>query len=175
MISNKSKKSHESEKNILTVLQSSSAICETFWRLRMSPKILNKVSQATLTTISFLFVVKQDTPMDDELEELGEKIAKNWKKLGRRLGISEPKLQEIHEAHDQLSEKGYYMLKYWKQEKGSAATYQALRDALQHKLVQRQDLAEQFCFIDGNYNLRGRGLPYERDGGFKGFNQGLRV
>ncbi|XP_078368375.1 uncharacterized protein LOC144652233 isoform X3 [Oculina patagonica] len=109
-------------------------------------KVAFPFEQKELTTPAQ--TVKQDTPMDDELEELGEKIAKNWKKLGRRLGISEPKLQEIHEAHDQLSEKGYYMLKYWKQEKGSAATYQALRDALQHKLVQRQDLAEQFCFID---------------------------
>jgi len=43
------------------------------------------------------------------------------------------------------------MLKHWKQEKGSAATYQALRDALKHKLVHRQDLAEQFCYIDGKY------------------------
>jgi len=43
------------------------------------------------------------------------------------------------------------MLKHWKQEKGSGATYQALCDALKHRLVQRQDLAEQFCYINGKY------------------------
>ena len=46
------------------------------------------------------------------------------------------------------------MLKQWKQAKGSAATYQALFDALQHELVQRQDLAETFCYIKGNYFLQ---------------------
>ncbi|XP_078356423.1 uncharacterized protein LOC144641265 [Oculina patagonica] len=108
--------------------------------------------------------IKQGTPTYDELEDLGEKIEGKWKKLGRRLDIDDPKLQEIHEAHDQLSEKGYHMLRHWKQDKGSAATYQALRDALQHKRVQRQDLAEQFCYIHGNYVMSPRrGLPYYWD------------
>ena len=43
------------------------------------------------------------------------------------------------------------MLKHWKQDKGSAATYEALCGALKHRLVKRQDLAEQFCYIDGKY------------------------
>jgi len=45
------------------------------------------------------------------------------------------------------------MLKYWKQGKGCSATYKTLCDALKHKLVQRQDLAEQFCYINGKYFL----------------------
>jgi len=45
------------------------------------------------------------------------------------------------------------MLKHWKQEKGSFATYEVLCDALEHELVQHRDLAEQFCYIDGNYFL----------------------
>jgi len=84
---------------------------------------------------------------------LGNDIAENWIKLGRRLRVSDLTIQEINKAHDQLSEKGYHMLKHWKQEKGSAATYQALCDALQHTRVQRQDLAEKFCYINGNYFL----------------------
>lgn len=88
-----------------------------------------------------------------KLEELGFEIAEKWNKLGRRLDVSEPKLQEIHQAHELLSEKGYHMLLHWKQEQGSAATYQALYNALSHNLVQRQDLAEQFCCFDGNYSL----------------------
>jgi len=39
------------------------------------------------------------------------------------------------------------MLKHWRQKTGSAATYQALCDGLKHRLVQRQDLAEKFCYI----------------------------
>ena len=82
------------------------------------------------------------------------KIAEKWIRLGRRLEVSEPKIEEINKAHDELSEKGYHMLKHWKQEKGSAATYQALCEALQHTLVQRKDLAEKFCYINGNYFLQ---------------------
>jgi len=81
---------------------------------------------------------------------LGHKIVENWKSLGRRLDVTDSKLLEIEKDHEQISEKGYYMLKHWKQEKGCAATYQALCGALKHKLVQRQDLAEQFCYINGN-------------------------
>ena len=117
----------------------------------------------------FLFAVKQGIPTDEEVAELCNKIAGEWMRLGRRLGINNPKLEEIQETHYQLSERGYQMLKHWKQEKGSAATYQALCDALKHELVQRKDLAEEFCYIHyGNYLLRGegtcRGLPYEWDG-----------
>ena len=101
----------------------------------------------------FFFVVpaKHGTPTLDELEELGAEIAEKWIKLGRRLGVSDAELQEINQGHDQLSEKGYHMFKHWRQKKGSAATYQALCDGLEHKLVQRQDLAEKFCHVDGNY------------------------
>ena len=61
---------------------------------------------------------------------MGIKIAKDWIKLGRRLEVSDPDIEEIDQAHDRLSQKGYHMLKHWKQEKGSAATYQALCEAL---------------------------------------------
>jgi len=80
--------------------------------------------------------VKDGTPTDEELEELAD-VVENWKRLGRRLDVSDSKLQELDQAHDQPSEKGYYTLKHWKQEKGSHATYQALCVALMHKLLQR--------------------------------------
>ena len=81
---------------------------------------------------------------------MGVEIGSLWKKLGRRLGCNEPKIQEIDQAHRELSEKAYQMLLFWKRKRGSAATYQALCEALQHKLVQRQDLAETFCYVKGN-------------------------
>ena len=99
----------------------------------------------------FLFAVKCGTPTDVELEKLGDEIAEKWKKLGRRLSVSETRLSEIDEAPDQRSEKGYRMLTHWKQSNGSAATYQALCRALQDDLVQRLDLAEKFCYLKGNY------------------------
>ena len=43
------------------------------------------------------------------------------------------------------------MLMHWKQKNGSAATYPILNAALQHKLVQRKDLAERICYKYGNY------------------------
>ena len=113
-----------------------------------------KQQQQFICTESFLFVVKPGAPTNEELEKLGVEIGETWIKLGRRFQISEPKIQEINKVHDQLSEKGYHMLKHWKQEKGSAATYKALWDALQHDLVQRKDLAETFCYTEGNYFLR---------------------
>ena len=100
-----------------------------------------------------MVLVKHGTPTLDELEELGVEIAEQWIKLGRRLDVDDAKLQEINRGHDQLSEKGYYMLKHWRQKEGLAATYQALCDELNHKLVQRQDLAVKFCYINGNYFL----------------------
>ena len=90
---------------------------------------------------------------DDELQELAIAIVE-WKKLGLRLGFSDPELEEINQANDKLSEKAYAMLTRWKQREGSSATYKALCEALTHKFVQRQDLAEQFYRINGNYFLQ---------------------
>ena len=67
-------------------------------------------------------------------------------KLGRRLEIQDPKLEEIDKTDVDLSEKGYRVLRHWTLEKGSAATYQVLCQALQHRLVNRQDLAEEHCY-----------------------------
>ena len=98
-----------------------------------------------------LFPVKRGRPTNGELEQLGADIAKDWRRLGRRLELDEPTLQEINNGQGQLCEKGYHMLMRWKQNKGADATYKALRDALRHKLIQRQDLVEKFCYFKGNY------------------------
>ena len=97
--------------------------------------------------------MKNGTPAYDELEALGYEIAELWTKLGRHLKVDESKLEEIRQAQ-LLSDKGYHMLKFWKQKNGSGATYQALCDALKDNLVQRQDLAERFCYFKGNYFLQ---------------------
>ena len=90
--------------------------------------------------------MKAGTPTGDELEEVAGLIGMQWKKLGRRLDVSEAKLREIDQAHDEISEKEYHMLMYWKQGQGVDATYQALHDALLHPLVDRPDIAEKLCY-----------------------------
>lgn len=95
---------------------------------------------------NFVFVVKQGTPSDDELEHLASGLGSAWKKLGRRLGIKDPKLEEISQSNEALSEKGYQMLRHWREENGSLATYHILGQALQHELVNLRELAEKFCY-----------------------------
>lgn len=82
---------------------------------------------------------------------MGCSIARKWKRLGRRLSVTEERLDEIeHATGNELSEKGYQVLKQWKRQYGPAATYKVLCDALEHNLVKRKDLAVKFCYIDGN-------------------------
>ncbi|PFX14022.1 uncharacterized protein LOC111345312 [Stylophora pistillata] len=115
---------------------------------RESPGCSNQGHKRPKVT-SMDMTVKQGTPTNEELEKLGNEIGEHWKKLGRRLGVKEPKLQDIKQRNEQLCERGYCMLMDWKQEKGSAATYQTLNAALQHEFVQRKDLAEQICYNHG--------------------------
>lgn len=99
--------------------------------------------------------MKHGTPTLEELEELSAEIAFEWRKLGRRLGVSDSYLSAIDQSYYQLAEKGYRMLKHWKQMRGSAATYLVLCDGLEHEIVQRRDLAEKFFYDhDGNYFLQ---------------------
>ena len=88
--------------------------------------------------------MKDGIPSDDELERLSIRI-KKWKSLGRRLKFGEAALKGFHKDNEEWSEKAYAMLIAWKERKGSAATYQVLYDALCHELVNRVDLAQQFC------------------------------
>ncbi|XP_022799010.1 uncharacterized protein LOC111337051 isoform X1 [Stylophora pistillata] len=122
--------------------------CDSQVKTRSMPTFMQASSrlQLALADHSFVFVVKQGTPSDDELEHLAVKLGGAWKKLGRRLGIKDPKLEEICQSNEALSEKGYQMLRHWKGVNGSAATYQILGQALQTKLVNLRNLAEEFCY-----------------------------
>ena len=64
------------------------------------------------------------------------------------MGITERMLEAVNESNENVFEKGYRMLMTWKQRDGSAATYRILGAALQHKLVNRRDLAENFSVND---------------------------
>lgn len=89
--------------------------------------------------------VKQGTPSEKELEGLSREIAEAWKRLGRRLNITEPELTSFYKENEKYFEKSYKMLLHWKDRDGKDATYKVLNDALCHEYVQRRDLAEKFC------------------------------
>ncbi|KAL9978803.1 hypothetical protein ACROYT_G016367 [Oculina patagonica] len=88
--------------------------------------------------------VKEESPSNEEIEKLSQRIAVDWESLGRCLNIEEATLTAIHKENEKYSEKAYQMLLQWKKRYGSAATYQVLHDALAHILVNRKDLAEEF-------------------------------
>ena len=90
--------------------------------------------------------VKEGSPTDDVLERLSTKISNDWRTLGRRLSFYEAQLQEFDKGHEQISEKAYAMLLAWKQRDGSGATYIILNQALCDDLVNRRDLAQEFCY-----------------------------
>ena len=89
--------------------------------------------------------MKTDRPSWDELEELAIEIGTSWKTLGRCLGIEDALLSEIDLVNEERSEKAYQLLRRWRAQKGSDATYQALYDALTNRFVGRSDLAEKYC------------------------------
>ena len=112
---------------------------------------MNGPLQNFRTGILFLSaaVPKEGTPTVDDLEELAQKIPGHWKKLGRRLlANDEDALEAIDKENKEYSEKAYKMLLRWKRTTALGATFQVLHDALCHHLVNRKDLAQEFCLKD---------------------------
>ena len=106
-----------------------------------------------------MFLVNQGVPCDQELAWLSVQ-PKNWKELGRRLGIEEATLTAFYFDHMSKLDNIYSMLQHWKRKNGSAATYIVLHDALCHQFVNHRDLAERLLansnlpqFIPGNISL----------------------
>ena len=110
---------------------------------------MKNISAIFSTEVVFLFAgtgtVKEGIPTKNVLEHLSKKISVGWRKLGRRLSFEEEDLQEFDRGHEEISEKAYAMLLSWKQRKGSDATCRVLNDALRETLVNRTDLAQEFC------------------------------
>ena len=94
-----------------------------------------------------IVAVKEGSPTAEMLEVLAQRIGEKWKKLGRRLKFDESQLTAFHKNNEEYDEKAYAMLLEWKQRDGtSGATYLTLKEALCHHLVNRTDLAEEFCY-----------------------------
>ena len=112
---------------------------------------VKKYIKSGFTDLYFVLsdAVKEGSPENNDLERLANRLLrKEWKKLGRRLLESdEALLDAVDEDNDTCSEKAYKMLLKWKAAKGSDATIRVLHDALCHDLVNRRDLAEEFCLV----------------------------
>ena len=80
----------------------------------------------------------------DELKHLAVRI-ENWESLARVLCFTADKIEVFDEDNEELRDKVYIMLITWKSREASNATYQVLHRALCHSLVNRPDLAKQFC------------------------------
>ena len=120
-------------------------------------KEISHVTLETRTRFCCDFVVKQGKPTNDELEELGFEIAQKWKKLGRRLNMEEPKLEELHLLQEQLSEKGFHMLLHWKQEQGELCCDFVIKQG-----TSTNDESEELGFeIAQNWKKLGRRLNME--------------
>lgn len=102
-----------------------------------------------MSELVFLFAVAviEGNPTNNVLEHLSKKISVDWRRLGRRLSFDEADLQEFDDRRHEISEKAYAMLLHWKQRKGLDATYSVLNNALRDRLVNRIDLARDFCCL----------------------------
>ena len=90
-------------------------------------------------------MIKDGVVKDEKLEELSEQLGNSWEKLARRLKFTKADITRFHKDNDEYAKKALGMLEKWKEKCGSDATYRVLYKALRHPLVQRRDLAEQFC------------------------------
>ena len=92
-----------------------------------------------------LYVFSQArSPSDGDLEWLSHQVER-WRILGRCLRFRDETLTVIDQRYRNTFEKGYQMLRQWKEMGGLDATYVVLHDALCHPLVNRRGLVENFC------------------------------
>lgn len=89
--------------------------------------------------------IKNGVVDDEELEGLSHQLGDAWEALARRLGFNEAEIQGLNYNYPSYPKKQFNMLYEWKQRLGSGATYKVLFDALCHKYVKRERLAETWC------------------------------
>ena len=76
---------------------------------------------------------------------LSRSIGNSWESLARRLKFSNGDIIGFDKNNEEYQKKALKMLFRWKERDASDATYKVLHLALDHKCVQRRDLAEEFC------------------------------
>ncbi|PIK39295.1 hypothetical protein BSL78_23867 [Apostichopus japonicus] len=96
------------------------------------------------------------------IQDLSHKFCYEWRIVGSKLGIEEPKLQTIDTDNRTAQEKVYQMLLTWKQSKGNEATYRLLGEALQS--AGRKDLQENLYQQAGDHHYEQRHGDNSQDG-----------
>ncbi|XP_070551878.1 uncharacterized protein [Ptychodera flava] len=87
-----------------------------------------------------------DTPhtrvTEDNLDTVVDNIGKDWKRLGRKLGITDPDLDvlQMNNSHD-VKEAIRQMLRQWREDNGKMATKEKLKEALVN--AKRRDIADE--------------------------------
>lgn len=90
--------------------------------------------------------VKDGEPEILELSDIAEKISRQWRRLGRNLGVSNVIIDELDTIHlDDTYEKAFQMLRQWKENssEGKISSYQILFDALTK--IGCGNLAKNYC------------------------------
>ena len=86
---------------------------------------------------------------DIDIITLADKIPQKWKVIGRVLGLEDSRISQIEiDNAGNVYEQCYTMLKAWKENQpDSNATCDQLKTALCHKIVKKNDLVPEFCYM----------------------------
>ncbi|XP_040054331.1 FAS-associated death domain protein [Gasterosteus aculeatus] len=68
--------------------------------------------------------------LDSATDVIAGNLGKPWRRLGRRLGLSDVKLESVSTRHTDLEETAREMLKEWRKSRGAAARAAELVEAL---------------------------------------------
>lgn len=90
--------------------------------------------------------IKRGVPETNDLLHLSNVISSSWMKLAEVLGFHEAELAQLTLENSDSFEQCYQMLVSWLRKRGAQANYEVLAKALRHPLVNKQDLALQFCY-----------------------------
>ena len=94
-------------------------------------------------------------PSIPEIMVLARALADDWKPLCRVLGVQDAEIKQIDHDESTLIEKSYKGLVKWLECSGTSATYSKLADGLKDERVQRNDLAEKYCYSKSAELLHG--------------------
>ena len=95
--------------------------------------------------VCFIFLVP-DGPVrnnilkDARLNDISEDLGRDWKQLGRKLGISNTIIDNIDDENRRVKDKSIQLLLRWKRQSGNDATGEVLANAL--IAIGRRDVAE---------------------------------
>lgn len=84
-----------------------------------------------MTDLTLSFLIYDLANLDIAIDELSEQLAKNWRRYGRKLGITDAKLDHIAARHPfDLREQTVTLLREWRKMRGAEAKVDVLIEAL---------------------------------------------